>query len=107
MGRLTSSPMLHPETEVSVMLLYLYTVSCIFLIIILGWLGGPPFSSIHFRVCHLLHHRPAPRLHRPARIGQQCPCNPARPSPDHCHCDVSTAENGPCRWAASPRTDAP
>ena len=31
------------------MLLYLYTVSCIFLIIILGWLGRPPFSSIHIR----------------------------------------------------------
>ena len=35
--------------QVSVMLLYLYTVSCIFLIIILGWLGRPPFSSIYFR----------------------------------------------------------
>jgi len=48
-NRLTSSPMLHPDTEVSVVLLYLYSVSCIFLIIILGWLGRPPFSSIHIR----------------------------------------------------------
>ena len=32
------------------MLLYLYSVSCIFLIIILGWLGRPPFSSIHIRL---------------------------------------------------------
>jgi len=48
-NRLTSSPMLHPDTEVSVMLLYLYSVSCIFLILILQWLGRPPFSSIHIR----------------------------------------------------------
>merc|ERR1719220_964959 len=41
--------MLHPDIEVSVMLLYLYSVSCIFLISILGWLGRPPFSSIHIR----------------------------------------------------------
>ena len=32
------------------MLLYLYSVSCIFLVSILGWLGRPPFSSINIRL---------------------------------------------------------
>jgi len=48
-NKLTSSPMHHPEIEVTAIMLYLYLVSCAFLLYLLLHLAHPPHSHANIR----------------------------------------------------------
>jgi len=48
-NKLSSSPMHHPEMEVSAMMTYLYLISCLFLLYLLFHLAHPPNSHANIR----------------------------------------------------------